>query len=48
MILMNDQEKKEFSKEWDEVVLKLKNSRVDLSKILLLPVSKEYKLPSGK
>lgn len=43
MILMNEKEKEDFKKEWETTVSKLKNSRVDLSKIVLLPVHAEYK-----
>lgn len=42
MAVMNDNDKKEFKKEWDKAVARLKKSRVDLSKIEIMPVQREY------
>ena len=43
MLVMNDNDKAEFKKEWDRAVQRLRNSRVDLSKIEIMPVQREYK-----
>lgn len=34
---------KDFDREWDAAVQRIRNSKVDLSKIPILPGSKEYK-----
>ena len=43
MVAMNEVEKYEFKRKWDAAVSTVKDSKVDLSKIMILPINTEYK-----